>query len=43
MILLRDLKGAMRLCRSEDMSVRASTFIDYDFNALIPVAWKLWR
>jgi len=34
MILLRDLKGAMRLDRSKDMSVRVSTCNSYDFNAL---------
>jgi len=34
MILLRALKGAMRLGRSKAMSVRVSTFISYYFNAL---------
>jgi len=43
MILLRDLKGAMRLDLSEDMSVHVSTCTSYDFSALTPVVWKLWR
>jgi hypothetical protein len=37
MILLRDLKGAMRLDRSKDMSMRVSTCTNYYFNALTPV------
>jgi hypothetical protein len=41
MILLLDLKGAMRLDHSEDMSVRVSPCTDYDLNALTPVMWKL--
>jgi len=42
MILSRDLKGAVRLDRSKDMSVHVLTCNNYDFNALTPVAWKLW-
>jgi hypothetical protein len=42
MILLRDLKGAMRLDHSKDMSVHVSTCTSYDFNALTSVVWKLW-
>jgi hypothetical protein len=43
MILLRDFKAAMPLDRIKDMSVHVSTCISYDFNALTPVVWKLWR
>jgi hypothetical protein len=43
MILFRDLKGAMRLDRSKDMSKHLSTYAISDFNALTPVLWKLWR
>jgi hypothetical protein len=43
MILLSDLKGAMRLDRSKDMSMHVSTCTSYDFNALTPVVWKLRR
>jgi hypothetical protein len=43
MFLLRDLKGDTRLDRSTDMSVHISTCIIHDFNALMPVIWKLWR
>jgi hypothetical protein len=42
-ILLRDLKGAMRLGSSKDMSVHVSTCISYDLNALTPIVWKLWQ
>jgi hypothetical protein len=42
MILLRDLKRAMRLDRSKDMSVRVTTCTSYDFNALTSVVCKLW-
>jgi len=31
---LRDLKGAMRLDHSKDMSVHVSTCTSYDFNAV---------
>jgi hypothetical protein len=41
--LLRDLQEAMRLEPSVDMSVHVSTCTNYDFNALTPVVWKLWR
>jgi len=41
MVLLNDLKGAMRFDRSEDMSVYVSTWINYDFNALMPFMSKL--
>jgi len=43
MILLLGLKGAMRLDRSKDMSLHVSTCTSYDFNALKPVVWKMWR
>jgi hypothetical protein len=43
MILLRDLEGAMRINRSKSMSLHVSTCTPYDFNALTPVMWKLWR
>jgi hypothetical protein len=43
MILMHDLKGAMRLDRSKDMSVHVSTCTSYDFNALTPVVCKLSR
>jgi len=43
MILLRDLHGIMRLHRRRDMSVHVSTYISYDFNALIPVLRMLCR
>jgi len=43
MILLRDLEGAILIDRRKDLSVRVSTFTVYDFNALTPVLWKLWR
>jgi len=33
----------MQLDRSKDMSVHVSTCTSYDFNALTPVVWKLWR
>jgi hypothetical protein len=41
--LLRLLKGAMTLGRSKDMSMHVSTCTSYDFKALMPVVWKLWR
>jgi len=41
MILLCDLKGAMQLGCSKDMSVHVSTCTCYDFNTLMPVVWKL--
>jgi len=43
MILLRDLKGTVRLDRSKYISVHVSTCTKYDFNTLTPVVWKLWR
>jgi len=43
MILLRDLKGVMRLDRSKDMSMHVSTCTSYDFSALTPVMCELWR
>jgi len=43
MILLRHLKGAVRLDRSKDKSVHVSTCASRDFNALTPVLWKLWH
>jgi len=43
LILLRGLEGAMRLYRSEDTSVHVLACDSYDFNALTPVMWKLWR
>jgi hypothetical protein len=42
MILLRDLKGAVRLGRSKDVSVHVSTCTSYNFKALTQVMWKLW-
>jgi hypothetical protein len=33
----------MRLDRSKDISVHVSTCTSYDFNALTPVVWQLWR
>jgi hypothetical protein len=33
----------MRLDRRKNVSVRVSTCINYDFKALTPVVWKLWR
>jgi hypothetical protein len=42
-ISLLDLKGAMRLDRSKDMSVHVLTCRNYELNALRPVVWKLWR
>jgi hypothetical protein len=41
MILLRDLKAAMRLDRSKGMPVHVSARTSYDFNALTPAVWKL--
>jgi hypothetical protein len=43
MILLRYLRGAMRLDRSKDISVRVSTCISYDLNALTPVVALIRR
>jgi hypothetical protein len=43
MILSLYLKGVMHLYRSKDTSVHVSTCANYDFNALTPVVWKLWR
>jgi hypothetical protein len=42
MVLLRDLKGAMRLDRRKDTSVRVSACIVYDLDVLTPVVWKVW-
>jgi hypothetical protein len=42
MILLHDLKGAMLLDRSKDMSMHDLTCISYGFKSLTPVVWKLW-
>jgi hypothetical protein len=42
MILLCDLRGAMQFDHSIDMSVHVSTCVMYDFNALMPIVWKLW-
>jgi hypothetical protein len=41
MILLRDLKGAMRFNCSKYMPVHGSSFTMYDFNTLTPVVCKL--
>jgi hypothetical protein len=41
-ILLRNVKGAMRLDHSKNMPVHVSTCTSYNFNALTPVVWKLW-
>jgi hypothetical protein len=43
MILLRFLRGEMRLDRSKVMSMYVSLCTSYDFNTLTPVGWKLWR
>jgi hypothetical protein len=43
MILLLDLKGAVRLDRSKHTSVRVSFCTIYDLNMLTPVVWMLWR
>jgi hypothetical protein len=40
-ISMRNLKGAMRLDRSKDMSVRVLACVNYDFNAFTPLVWKL--
>jgi hypothetical protein len=40
MILLRYLKGAMRLGRSKHVSMHISTCTSYNLNALTPVVWK---
>jgi hypothetical protein len=42
MNLFRDLKEVMRLYRCKDMPVHVSTCINYDFNTLTLVVWKLW-
>jgi hypothetical protein len=42
-VLLLDLKGAVRLGRNKDMSVHVLTCTSYDFKALMPVMWKLRR
>jgi hypothetical protein len=41
MNILRDLKEAVRLDRSKDMSVRVSALTSYDWNALTPFVWAL--
>jgi len=43
MVLSRDLKGAMRLGCSKDMSVHASTCNTYDSHTLMRVVWKMWH
>jgi hypothetical protein len=43
MILLCNLKVAMQLYRRKDVSVHVSTCTSYDFNALTPVLWEMWR
>jgi hypothetical protein len=43
MILLCDLKGAMQLDHSKDMSVHVSVCTSYDLNTLMPIVWKLWH
>jgi len=42
MILLCNLKGAMRLHRNKAMSAHVQICTSYEFNSLISVAWKLW-
>jgi len=42
-ILLRDLKGAMRLHRNRNMTMHITFCNTYDLNALTPVVWDLWR
>jgi len=41
-ISLRNLKGAMRLGGSRDVSVHVSTCTNNDFEALTSVVSKLW-
>jgi hypothetical protein len=36
-------KGSLWFDRTKDMSVHVSTCTNYDFNALTPIMWKLWR
>jgi hypothetical protein len=38
-----DLKGALLLDGSKDMSIRVSTCTSYDLNSLKAAVWKLWR
>jgi len=42
MILLHNLKGAMRLDCSKDMSVHVLICTTYNFSALTLAVWKLW-
>jgi hypothetical protein len=42
-VLLPELKGDMRLDRSNDISVYVSTCTAYDLNTSTPFVWKLWR
>jgi len=42
-ILLLDLKRAVQLDHSKNMSVPVSTCTSYDFNTLISFVWKLWH
>jgi len=36
-------KGSHATCCSKDMTVHFSTYTSNDFNALMPVVWKLWH
>jgi hypothetical protein len=42
-ILLHNLKGALLLDCSKDISVHVSACTSYDFSALMPVVWHLWH
>jgi len=42
MILLCDFKGAMQRDHNKDMSVHVSTCTSYNWNALMPVLWRMW-
>jgi len=43
MILMRAVTGAMRFDHNKLMSTHVFTYSTYNFNALTPVVWKLWR
>jgi hypothetical protein len=43
MSLLHDLQGPMGFDCSKDMSMHVSTCTIYNFSALMPVIWKVWR
>jgi len=43
MTLLCHAEGAMRFGRDKAMSRHVSVCVNYDFNVIMPVVWKLWR